>query len=57
MDTFTILFWASSLLFVGLSIYLFSTTKGSPLFYTQIAAGYAMFLTSKIGRKFIGLKE
>jgi len=53
---FTNLFWASSLLFVGLSVYLFSTTKGSTILYAQIAAGYAMFITSKIGRKFFGLE-
>jgi len=56
MDIFTILFWACSLLFVGLSVFLFFTTRGSSVLYTQIAAGYGMFLTSKIGRKFIGLE-
>jgi hypothetical protein len=55
MDTFTILFWASSLLFTGLSSYLIFTRKGCPIMYAQITAGFGMFLTSKIGRKFFGL--
>lgn len=55
MDTFTLLFWISSLLFFGLSIYLVCCTKRTPIFYLQIASGCGMFITSKIGRKFLGL--
>jgi hypothetical protein len=56
MDTFTKLFWLSFLVFVGLSLYLVSCTKRTPVFYAQIAAGFGMFITSKIGRKFLGLE-
>jgi hypothetical protein len=55
MDNFKILFWVSFLTFVGLSLYLVSYSKTSSVFYAQIAAGFAMFITSKIGRKFLGL--
>jgi len=54
---YTVLFWISSLLFIGLSIYLVRSRGGSPLFYGQIFAGCAMFATSKIGRKFLGLEN
>jgi hypothetical protein len=56
MDTFTILFWISSLLFIGLSGFLLCCKKKSPVFYVQIAAGLGMFATSKIGRKFLNLE-
>jgi hypothetical protein len=56
MDTFTTLFWLSSLLFIVLSFYLLCCTKRTPVFYAQIAAGCGMFITSKIGRKFVGLE-
>jgi len=56
MDTFTKLFWLSFLLFVGLSSYLVCCTKRTPVFYAQIASGIAMFVTSKIGRTFLGLE-
>jgi len=55
MDIFTKLFWLSSLLFVGLSAYLLCCTKRTPIFHAQIASGCGMFITSKIGRKFLGL--
>lgn len=55
MDFFTNLFWISSLLFFGLSAYLLCCTKKTPVFYAQIASGCGMFVTSKIGRKFLGL--
>lgn len=55
MDNFTKLFWVSFILFVGLSFYLLCCTKRSPIFYAQIASGIAMFVTSKIGRTFLGL--
>ena len=55
MDTFTTLFWLSSILFVVLSLYLVCCKKRSPIFYMQIGAGLTMFATSKIGRKFLGL--
>lgn len=48
MDIFTKLFWISFLLFVG-------CTKRTPVFYAQIATGFSMFATSKIGRTFLGL--
>ncbi len=56
MDIFTKLFWLSSLFFIVLSIYLLSCTKRTPIFYAQIASGCGMFITSKIGRKFLGLE-
>jgi hypothetical protein len=55
MDIFTTLFWLSSLIFIGLSLYLLCCTKRTPIFYAQIASGVGMFTTSKIGRKFLGL--
>lgn len=56
MDTFTTLFWLSSLLFFALSAYLVCCTKRTNIFYAQIASGCSMFVTSKIGRKFLGLE-
>jgi hypothetical protein len=56
MDIFTRLFWSSFLLFAGLSLYLFYSTKLTPVFYAQMSAGFAMFITSKIGRTFLGLE-
>ena len=56
MDFFTKLFWLSSLVFIGLSLYLVCCTKRTPIFYLQIASGLGMFITSKIGRKFLGLE-
>ena len=55
MDTFTNLFWFSSIVFFVLSVYLLCCTKRTNVFYAQIAAGSGMFVTSKIGRKFLGL--
>jgi hypothetical protein len=55
MEMYTILFWISSLLFIGLSVYLLRSKRGCPILNAQIAAGCAMFITSKIGRKFLGL--
>jgi hypothetical protein len=56
MDTFTTLFWAFFLLFIGLSVYLLCCTKKTNIFYIQIGSGLGMFATSKIGRKFLGLE-
>jgi hypothetical protein len=56
MDMFTNLFWLCSVLFIVLSIYLLCCTKRTPVFYAQIASGCGMFITSKIGRKFLGLE-
>ena len=56
MDIFTQLFWICSILFVGLSAYLLCCTKKSNVFYAQIASGFGMFATSKIGRKFLRLE-
>lgn len=55
MDLFTQLFWIFFLLFVVLSYYLLCCTKKSNIFYLQIACGFGMFVTSKIGRNFLGL--
>jgi len=52
---YTALFWLSYLLFIALSLYLVLYTKGSMVFYAQVASGVAMFVTSKIGRTFLGL--
>ena len=56
MDTYTLLFWLSSILFATLSAYLVCCTKKTNIFYAQIASGCGMFVTSKIGRKFLGLE-
>jgi len=56
MDMFTTLFWLSSLLFIGLSAYLLCCTKKTNILYAQIASGCGIFITSKIGRKFLGLE-
>ena len=56
MDTFTILFWVFSVLFITLSEYLLCCTKKSNVFYLQIATGCGIFATSKIGRTFLGLE-
>jgi len=50
------LFWFSSLVFFGLSAYLLCCIKKTNIFYLQIAAGCGMFVTSKIGRKFLRLE-
>jgi hypothetical protein len=56
MDMFTQAFWLSYLVFISLSLYLVCCTKMTPLLYVQIAAGCGMFVTSKIGRTFLGLE-
>jgi hypothetical protein len=56
MDIYTQLFWLFAILFAGLSAYLLCCTKKSKVFYAQIASGFGMFATSKIGRKFLGLE-
>ena len=56
MDSYTQFFWFFSILFVVLSGYLLCCTKRTNIFYAQIASGFAMFITSKIGRKFVGLE-
>ncbi len=55
MDTFTMLFWMFTIVFIVLSGYLLCCTKKSPAFYAQIACGLGIFATSKIGRTFLGL--
>ena len=55
MDNFTKLFWFSFLVFAGLSLYLVFYSKTTSLFYVQIASVFGMFLSSKIGRTFLGL--
>ncbi len=56
MDNFTTLFWLFTILFTILSGYLLCCTKKSNAFYLQIASGFGIFATSKIGRKFLGLE-
>ena len=56
MDIYTELFWLNSLFFIVLSFYLLCCTKRTPIFYAQSASGCGMFITSKIGRKFLGLE-
>ena len=56
MDAYTTLFWLSAVAFIVLSLYLVCCKKRTPVFYAQIAAGCGMFITSKIGRKFLGLE-
>jgi len=56
MDTYTKLFWAFTILFIIMSIYLLKCTKKSNAFYIQIGSGCGMFASSKIGRKFLGLE-
>ena len=55
MDLFTQLFWMCFILFIILSGYLLCCTKKSNIFYLQIACGFGMFVTSKIGRNYLGL--
>jgi len=55
MDLFTQLFWVSFLLFILFSGFLLCCTKRSNVFYLQIACGVGMFVTSKIGRRYLGL--
>jgi len=55
IDMFTQLFWLSAISFFILSIYLLCCTKRTNIFYLQIASGCGMFVTSKIGRTFLGL--
>jgi hypothetical protein len=55
MDMLSKLFWMFFILFVILSGFLLCCTKKSNIFYVQIAAGFGMFITSKIGRNYLGL--
>ena len=55
MDNFTVLFWFFSILFIILSVYLLCCSKKTNVFYFQIASGCGMFVTSKIGRSFLGI--
>ena len=57
MDFYTRLFWMFFLVFVILSGYLLCCTKKSNIFYIQIASGLGMFVTSKIGRSFLGISK
>jgi len=57
MDFNTRLFWMFFLVFVILSGYLLCCTKKSNMFYIQIASGLGMFVTSKIGRSFLGISK
>jgi hypothetical protein len=53
-DLFTIMFWFFFIIFIILSVYLLCCTKKTNIFYIQIGSGLGMFVTSKIGRKFLG---
>ena len=57
MDFYTCLFWMFFLVFVILSGYLLCCTKKTDIFYIQIASGLGMFVTSKIGRSFLGISK
>jgi hypothetical protein len=57
MDFYTRLFWMFFLVFVILSGYLLCCTKKTNIFYIQIASGLGMFVTSKIGRSFLGISK
>jgi hypothetical protein len=57
MDFYTRVFWMFFLIFVILSGYLLCCTKKSNMFYFQIASGLGMFVTSKIGRSFLGISK
>jgi len=57
MDFSTRLFWMFFLVVVILSGYLLCCTKKSNMFYFQIASGLGMFVTSKIGRSFLGISK
>jgi len=57
MEFYTRLFWMFFLIFVILSGYLLCCTKKSNMFYFQIASGLGMFVTSKIGRSFLGISK
>ena len=54
METFTILFWEFFIIFITLSLYLLCCTKKNIILYLQISSGCGMFVTSKIGRNFLG---
>ena len=57
MDYYTRLFWMFFLVFVILSGYLLCCSKKTNIFYLQIASGLGMFVTSKIGRSFLGISK
>jgi hypothetical protein len=57
MDFYTRLFWMFFLVFIILSGYLLCCTKKTDIFYIQIASGLGMFVTSKIGRSFLGISK
>jgi len=57
MNFYTRWFWMFFLVFVILSGYLLCCTKKSNIFYFQIASGLGMFVTSKIGRSFLGISK
>ena len=57
MDHYTRLFWMFFLVFVILSGYLLCCSKKTNIFYLQIASGLGMFVTSKIGRSFLGISK
>jgi hypothetical protein len=57
MDVYTISFWVFYLVFIVLSVYLVSYKKVDEVLYLQIASGVGMFVTSKIGRTFLGIAQ
>jgi hypothetical protein len=57
MDVYTVSFWVFYLVFIVLSVYLVSYKKVDEVLYLQIASGVGMFVTSKIGRTFLGIAQ
>jgi hypothetical protein len=57
MDVYTVSFWIFYLVFIVLSVYLVSYKKVDEVLYLQIASGVGMFVTSKIGRTFLGIAQ
>lgn len=57
METFTLLFWVASTVFLVASVLILVQRKGdlSPLALAQLLGGVGIFVGSKLGREFLGL--
>lgn len=57
METFTLLFWIASTVFLIASVLILVQRKGdlSPLALAQLLGGVGIFVGSKLGREFLGL--
>jgi hypothetical protein len=57
METFTLLFWIASTVFLIASVLIVVQRKGdlSPLALAQLLGGVGIFVGSKLGREFLGL--